>query len=388
MRGLYVERADGSSNFFFASAEKTIHEYMFESISDDIGKISDRWNFSLIYDKAKSTFVPGYVWPSKMKDLSSLKVLALLLKPGLAKSFYDSGSHGGPRAYPKGQWYASAGAVLGVYIRRDVLNAEDIIAWAKSIGYQTTLPAEDMHVTIAYSKQAFDPGPLQTQQLTIMPGRQDRAREMLGAAHVLLFASDVLQRRWQEFRDAGASWDYPEYHPHITLTYAGGEASGPVYSGPIVLGPEIREEINPDWKDTVVEKKPKMENEKNKTCKILKIDPEQQLAYGWISITEQGGEPVTDHQGDIIETAELVKMAHKFNTDVRIGKAMHDGEPVAELVESMVFTPDVQKALGIDLGLVGWWGVFKVNDPEVWKRVKSGELSAFSIGGTGNRIDA
>ena len=40
-----------------------------------------------------------------------------------------------------------------LYVSRPVLNADEIIAWAKSVGFKTTLPAEDMHVTVCYSKE-------------------------------------------------------------------------------------------------------------------------------------------------------------------------------------------------------------------------------------------
>lgn len=117
------------------------------------------------------------------------------------------------------------------------------------------------------------------------------------------------------------------------------------------------------------------------TAKIEKVDEEQRIVAGWASVIEQGGEAVVDLQGDVIDEADLVKAAHAFVSDARVGKAMHDGEPVAEVVESVVFTAETQKALGVELGKVGWWIAMKVHDGAVWDRVKSGELGAFSIGG-------
>ena len=43
-----------------------------------------------------------------------------------------------------------------LYVSRPVENADEIIQWAKSVGFETTLPAEDMHVTICYSKEPVD----------------------------------------------------------------------------------------------------------------------------------------------------------------------------------------------------------------------------------------
>ncbi len=64
----------------------------------------------------------------------------------------------------------------------------------------------------------------------------------------------------------------------------------------------------------------------------------------------------------------------------------HKGAPdQVEYVESLVFTPDVQKALGVDLGKVGWWigGFVKADD--TWADVKSGKLRTLSIGGSAVR---
>lgn len=119
--------------------------------------------------------------------------------------------------------------------------------------------------------------------------------------------------------------------------------------------------------------------------RVEKLDEEQKLASGWFSVIEEDGEPVIDKQGDVIEEATLLKAAHRFVLDVRAGKVMHRGRRVADLVDSLVFTRDIQKALGIDLHKVGWFGTMKVRDDAVWERIKSGELNAFSIGGTGRR---
>ena len=59
---------------------------------------------------------------------------------------------------------------------------------------------------------------------------------------------------------------------------------------------------------------------------------------------------------------------------------MHETE-AGGIVASIVFTEDLQKQLGIDLGKVGWFGTYKVTDDEVWEKVKSGDLPMFSIGG-------
>lgn len=114
---------------------------------------------------------------------------------------------------------------------------------------------------------------------------------------------------------------------------------------------------------------------------VTKTDEDQQLVFGWASVVEQDGMLVIDKQGDIILPAELERAAYEFVLYKRDQGDMHDRIGVGRLVESMVFTREKQTALGIDLGKVGWWTGFRVDDPGTWKRIKAGELPEFSIGG-------
>ena len=81
-----------------------------------------------------------------------------------------------------------------------------------------------------------------------------RTVEPLGdkGAVVLKFTSPELQARWKQYRDAGASWDYDSYTPHVTLTYDGAGvdlSKVEPYTGPIDLGPEKQEPLNVDKAD-------------------------------------------------------------------------------------------------------------------------------------------
>jgi len=114
---------------------------------------------------------------------------------------------------------------------------------------------------------------------------------------------------------------------------------------------------------------------------ILKVDDEQRLIYGWGSVVTKKGIPVVDLQGDVIEAETLVKAVNEFMEHVRVGKTMHEGEATGQVIHSLPITDEICKALGIQCDREGWIVAYKVYDDEVWKRVKSGELKAFSIGG-------
>lgn len=146
-----------------------------------------------------------------------------------------------------------------LYVSRKLANPEPFIAWAKEQGFTKVLAPEELHVTIVYSNDAMDWDAVEPNEkpMTVKGGK--RTVTPLGdqGAVVLNFESSVLQKRWKEFRDAGASWDYESYQPHISITYKNGiEDLSKVspYDGPIELGAEIYEPIDEDYAEEVVEK--------------------------------------------------------------------------------------------------------------------------------------
>lgn len=146
-----------------------------------------------------------------------------------------------------------------LYVQRKLLNAAEFIAWAKSQGFATTTPADGLHVTVAFSRKPVDWMKAgenwnsdKNGNLTVQPGGA-RLVERLGdkGAIVLLFNSSELTWRHESIRrEAGASWDFPEYQPHVTITYAGDDidlSKVEPYRGKLHFGPEIFEEIDDNW---------------------------------------------------------------------------------------------------------------------------------------------
>jgi cation transport regulator len=119
---------------------------------------------------------------------------------------------------------------------------------------------------------------------------------------------------------------------------------------------------------------------------ILKVDKATRLVWGWGSVAEVDGVPVTDSQGDQIDPAELQAAVHDYVKSLRHAKVMHEGEVVGEVVDSFVWTADLQKAFGVDFGRVGW-ALGMEMPAEVVERVEAGEYGAFSIAGTAARLE-
>lgn len=145
-----------------------------------------------------------------------------------------------------------------LYVRRDLVNTKEFFAWAKEQGFTDLV--DDPHVTVLYSKEAVDwiamgndreflcEGDDATDNMLI-PAGGPRVIMPLGdmGAVVLCFASSRLSYRHQDMVYKGASHDYDEYSPHVTISY---ENTGldlskiEPYQGPLVFGPEIFQEIS------------------------------------------------------------------------------------------------------------------------------------------------
>jgi len=132
---------------------------------------------------------------------------------------------------------------------------------------------------------------------------------------------------------------------------------------------------------------PIMSGDAKTSVHVLKLDEDQHVVYGWASLICENGTPIVDLQNDVIEPAELLKAATEFMLDARTAKAMHTGGQIGEVVHSFPMVADITKSFGFDTGgREGWIVGVKVHDPEVWKRVKSGEFKAFSIGAFAERV--
>lgn len=116
---------------------------------------------------------------------------------------------------------------------------------------------------------------------------------------------------------------------------------------------------------------------------VHKADEDKRQVFGFFSVIEANGLPVIDSQGDVMLSADLEKSVYKYVKYSRMGDDRHDERCKAILIESMYFSKEKQEALGIDLGLVGWWGGFEVHDDVMWAKIKAGEYESFSIGGAG-----
>lgn len=149
-------------------------------------------------------------------------------------------------------WTEDATTPRPLYVRRDLLNFDEVAKWARGEGLELQ---DDAHVTILYSKTPVDwmkmgaDNEWNDKSEIVIPAGGPRVVERLGdeGAIVLHFVSSRLAWHHEDMVRNGASHDYDEYAPHLTITYKTPadfniEAVKP-YNGPLVFGPEIFEEI-------------------------------------------------------------------------------------------------------------------------------------------------
>lgn len=122
---------------------------------------------------------------------------------------------------------------------------------------------------------------------------------------------------------------------------------------------------------------------------VVKSKDDERLVFGWASVAkDENGDYPLDHDGHIFEPEVLEKAAYDFVVDYRDTGERHLGDSVGTMVESCMFTKEKIDALGIPEGVLpeGWWVGFRIDNDEVFQKIKSGEYGMFSIQGAGKTI--
>lgn len=317
-----------------------------------------------------------------------------------------------------------------LYGKRPVLNSEEIVEWARSQGFDSVLYPDDLHTTVLSSRRPiYFPEDKEeyfwsAKQPITAKGGSRWVLPLGNRVYALVFDCPAIVRDWLNFREEfGASWDFPSFIPHITLTYKGDDLD-------LETIEPFREDINfgpveiSEFDDNMGENVPEFalnrngDNATDKTGigkmiksatrqiakaihvsknkegrklsllfdgKIEKVDEEQRIVWGWASVSTVNGQLVTDAQGDVIEPDEMMKAANEFMKNARSAKVMHKGTNVGVVLHSLPLTKELAKALDIESDVEGWVIGMRVDDDQHWESAKKGDYTGFSIGGRGKR---
>jgi len=125
---------------------------------------------------------------------------------------------------------------------------------------------------------------------------------------------------------------------------------------------------------------------------VRKSDVDQ-VVFGWanVSVAKDGTE-VVDSQGENVPIEDLETAAYLFTMAFRESGEDHQGEALGTLVESVVYTPEKQAAMGLEKNAAGewplhqgWWVGFHYPDRAVYDRIKNTK-HMFSIQGRSLRV--
>lgn len=112
-------------------------------------------------------------------------------------------------------------------------------------------PRDKMHATICYSRVPVPFKPMQNIDNIIAYAKDFEVFETQSGARalVLLLDSPYLQSRFEYAMALGATYDFPDYRPHITLAYDIGAMAKPELELKIGIGAthEYVEDLDLDW---------------------------------------------------------------------------------------------------------------------------------------------
>lgn len=136
-----------------------------------------------------------------------------------------------------------------LYVSVDLLNNKEFHNWALCEGFSNVLDPKDFHCTIAFSKKEVNWEILTPNSKILKINHGARSVSKLGEAGtvVLKFESSELTDRWKNYIGKGCSWDWPQYIPHISISYNDTNidlSKVAPYQGELIFGPEIIKKLD------------------------------------------------------------------------------------------------------------------------------------------------
>jgi 2'-5' RNA ligase len=289
---------------------------------------------------------------------------------------------------------ANTGAMVALYPSPDV---------AQQLAQEGGEPVEELHLTLAFLGGAAaigEPEALKGLVQGFAAATPPLAGEIAGLGHftsgeeAVTYASPDLpglpgmrQCLVEALEEAGFGPSKEHgYIPHITLAYDHREPDVPnvplrFECLSLVLGDERTDYPltgkEPTVKHEIIART--VDGKRELTVPLWKDDAKQ-IVYGVVMQPD-----VADSAGDWQSAEDIEAAAHRYLAESRKHDVQHEEEQVAVVpVESFIAPADMEIA-GAPVLKGSWVMAVKVEDPEVWAAVQKGDLTGFSIGGTGVR---
>lgn len=142
------------------------------------------------------------------------------------------------------QFLENQGTYVGVKV--DSASSEWLIELQKTLRLKNPLDASKFHATVLYSRNGIEV-PTTGNSYDAEAFKVDSWLDREGKSVVIVkLKSDELKQRHEELIDAGGTHDFPEFQPHITLSYDDTIKSIPITQS-IKLVDEYSEPLDLDW---------------------------------------------------------------------------------------------------------------------------------------------
>lgn len=108
----------------------------------------------------------------------------------------------------------------GIYIslELDEKSQDNMYQWAKENNIEI-IPKEKLHTTVVYSTKSINkwPGNKNIKPIEIDNSTYEIIK--LGEILVIKYSNKKIENFWKYTQKLGATWDFPDYLPHVTVIY-------------------------------------------------------------------------------------------------------------------------------------------------------------------------
>jgi hypothetical protein len=117
---------------------------------------------------------------------------------------------------------------------------------------------------------------------------------------------------------------------------------------------------------------------------FYKVEDEERIVTGIVYLPDE-----VDSHGDFMKASTIRKMMINWVTKYQKFKLQHNEDVSSDKVQMVeCFQAPITYASGTTIISKGAWLLSsKINDEQIWKDVKEGKITGYSIGGWGKRVE-
>jgi hypothetical protein len=286
---------------------------------------------------------------------------------------------------------------------KEIFSREEAVAWAKEHDFHANKVDETENTFRLRQREPneFQEGSFRTIELT------DGVQAVIGVLKEASKADDVELAEWSAafindlpdsaflLIEPGGEKDAegkttPRSLRHLPVRDENGELDIPHLRNAISRIPQLEVPgLTAEDKQRLQDKARRLLEEAQKAAgcgvRILKqheaTEEEERYVFGVVLVPDE-----VDAQGDTYDAPTIRKAAHSFMENGQHNKIMHDGRPVQGVTVLETYLAKQMETHGGETFPVGtWFLAVRVNNDDIWKAIRGGAFTGFSMGGTAVR---